>query len=144
MNSGQFELALVWGSPPSKKKRVKSDESSCENSNWKNITDSEIKRDVEDIKILNIEKERNFLIAQQNLEEELDMGALEEVGLLKDEIDDFLLDCDRDLQNFRIQKEKISNGKAGLSEILKSDFLGLEDEIQKVQKTMANINSGLR
>jgi hypothetical protein len=144
MNSGQFELALVWGSPPSKKKRVKSDESSCENSNWKNITDSEIKRDVEDIKILNIEKERNFLIAQQNLEEELEMGALEEVGLLKDEIDDFLLDCDRDLQNFRIQKEKISNGKAGLSEILKSDFLGLEDDIQKVQETMANINSGLR
>jgi hypothetical protein len=144
MNSGQFELALVWGSPPSKKKRVKSDESSCENSNWKNITDSEIKRDVEDIKILNIEKERNFLIAQQNLEEELEMGALEEVGLLKDEIDDFLLDCDRDLQDLRIQKEKISNGKAGLSEILKSDFLGLEDDIQKVQKTMANINSGLR
>jgi hypothetical protein len=144
MNSGQFELALVWGSPPSKKKHVKSDDSSWENSNWKNITDSEIKRDVEDIKILNIEKERNFLIAQQNLEEELEMGALEEVGLLKDEIDDFLLECDRDLQNFRIQKEKISNGKAGLSEILKSDFLGLEDDIQKVQQTMANINSGLR
>lgn len=76
---------------------MKSDESSCENSNWKNITVSEIKRDVDDIKILNIEKERNFLIAQQNLEEELEMGALEEVGLLKDEIDHFLLDCDRDL-----------------------------------------------
>lgn len=57
------------------------------------------------------------------------MGALEEVGMLKDEIDDFLLDCDRDLRNFRVQKEKISNGKASILGLMDSDFLGLEDDI---------------